>query len=76
MAAEVVHIKAAVTTLALLALATVVATAAAQPEPALLFVISGQSNAGQQAAPGQVAPSDAAPVSGACLLYTSDAADE
>lgn len=65
MASEVVHMKAAVTTLALLALATVAATAAAQPQPALLFVMSGQSNAGQQAAPGQVASADAAPVGGA-----------
>jgi hypothetical protein len=34
-------------------------------EPALLFVLTGQSNAGQQGKPGQVAPADAAPVAGA-----------
>jgi len=39
--------------------------AAAQGEPALLFVITGQSNAGQQGKPGQVAAADAAPVAGA-----------
>ena len=31
------------------------------PAPALLFVLTGQSNAGQQGKPGQVAPVDAAP---------------
>ena len=35
------------------------------PAPALLFVLTGQSNAGQQGKPGQVAPVDAAPVAGA-----------
>lgn len=38
---------------------------AAQGEPALLFVITGQSNAGRQGKPGQVAAADAAPVAGA-----------
>lgn len=41
------------------------AAAAQEEEPALLFIITGQSNAGQQGTASQLAPSRRAPVSGA-----------
>ena len=41
------------------------AAGAGDGQPALLFVLTGQSNAGQQGKPSQVVPANSAPVAGA-----------
>jgi hypothetical protein len=57
--------KAALLALPLLALGLAAGVGATGEEPALLFVITGQSNAGQQGAAGQLTAAQRAPVDGA-----------